>query len=144
MIDHPLVRTVLGVLVGFPLSLVTLFAAPYGLLLGYGGVAEGNPQLFFLGLMTVLGLIAIYGAWYRLLVPHAEMVAAQVRRIRFCLYCGVISSLGLAGSVISSLNLAGCASCESQYQYIILSGALGLLAIVGVVLIHSTPIRNAL
>lgn len=131
LIDRPVVRLILGVLVGFPLSLVAVFAVPHGLVLGYGGVVELDPLLAFAGLMTVLGVIAIYGAWYRLLVPHAEMVAAQARRVRFCLYCGVVSSLGLAG----------WAGYETEFA---LSGALGFFAVIGVVLVKSTPIPNAL
>jgi hypothetical protein len=131
VIDRPLVRLALGVLVGFPLSVVAVFAVPHGLVMGYGGILEGSPLLIFVGLVTVLGVIAIYGAWYRLLVPHAEMVVAQVRRIRFCLYCGVISSLGLAGWAGYAIEFA-------------LSGVLGLFAIIGVVLLKGTPIHNAL
>jgi hypothetical protein len=130
-IDRPVVRLVLGVLIGFPLSVVALFAAPHGLILGYAGVAEGSPLLIFAGLMTVLGVIAIFGAWYRLFVPHVEMGIAQARGIRFCLYCGVISSFGLAA----------WAGYERQF---LLASALGLFVIAGVVLVKGTPIPNAL
>ncbi|MBI5784335.1 MAG: hypothetical protein HZA64_02665 [Rhodocyclales bacterium] len=131
LIDHPLVRISLGVLVGIPLSAVAMVATPHGLGLGYGGVIKGDPVLIFAGLMTVTGIVAIYGAWYRLLVPHVKMVAAQARRVRFCLYCGVISSLGLAG----------WAGYETE---IALSFALALPAAIGVVLIKGTPIPDAL
>lgn len=131
LIDRPLVRLALGVLVGFPFSLVAVFAVPHGLVLGYSGIVQRDPLLTFAGFMTVLGVIAIFGAWYRLLVPHAEMVATQARCTRFCLYCGVISSLGLSG----------WAGYESAFT---LSGVLGLFAVVGVVFIKGTPTPNAL
>lgn len=131
LVDRPLVRIALGVLVGFPLSVVALFAIPHGLVLGYGGVVEREPLAIFVGLMTILGIVAICGAWYRLLVPHSEMVAAQARRVRFCLYCGVISSLGLAV----------WAGYETEIAF---SCVLALPAAIGVVLVKGTPIPNAL
>ena len=131
LIDRLLVRLILGVLVGFPLSVVAVFAVPHGLVLGYGGIVEREPLGAFSGLMTVLGVIAIVGAWYRLLVPHAEMGATQARRIRFCLWCGVASSLGLAA----------WAGYETELT---LSGVLGLFAVIGGVLIKGPPVPNAL
>jgi hypothetical protein len=131
IIDRPLVRIALGALLGIPLSVVAVIAMPHGLALGYGGVVEREPLLIFVGLMTVLGIVAIYGAWHRLLVPHVKMVAAQARHVRFCLYCGIISSLGLAG----------WAGYETE---IALSCALALPAAIGIVLVKVTPITNAL
>lgn len=131
VIDRPLVRVTLGVLIGVPFSVVAVFAVPHGVVLGYSGIVEGDPLLISVGLVTVLGVMAIYGAWYRLLVPHTEMLLAQARRIRFCLYCGVTSSSGLAG----------WAGYEAEFA---LSATLGLFTIIGVVLIKGTPIPDAL
>ena len=130
LIDHSVVRIALAV-VGFLLSLVALFATPHGIILGYAGVIKRDVLLIFIGLMTILGVIAIVGAWYRLLVPHVEMAKAQARRMRFCLYCGVVSSLGLAG----------WAGYEAEYYLV---GVLGLFALVSIALIKGTPIPNAL
>ncbi|CAG0988351.1 hypothetical protein MTYP_02143 [Methylophilaceae bacterium] len=130
LIDHPAVRIALAV-VGVLLTLVALIATPHGIILGYAGIVERDVLLIFIGLMTVFGVIAIFGAWYRLLVPHVEMGKAQARRIRFCLYCGVISSLGLAG----------WAGYEAELS---LLGVLGLFAIVSIALIKGTPIPSAL
>lgn len=130
LIDHPVGRIALAV-VGFLLSLVALIAAPHGLVLGYSGLIERSALLIVIGLMTILGVIAIAGAWYRLFLPHTKMARAQARRIRFCLYCGVISGLGLA--------------CWPAYEgEFWLSGVLGSLAFIGVALIKGTPIPNAL
>ena len=131
LIDYRLLRLALGALVGFPLSIIAVFAAPQGLVLGYWGIVEGNLLSAFLGLMTMLGVVSIFGAWYRLLVPHANMAAIQARRVRFCLYCGVISSLGLAA-------LAGHDALFG------LSAAVSLLGIAGVILILGTPVPKAL
>jgi hypothetical protein len=131
VIDHPLVRLALGLLVGLPLSVVALFAAPHGLILGYGGGVECSVLFLFVGVLTVLGVVAIIGAWYRLFVRSTDVSCAEAQAIRFCLASGIISSVGLA-------------TIAAYDAEVILSVTLSLFALVALVLIKGTPIPNAL
>jgi hypothetical protein len=130
-IDRPLVRLAIGLLVGLPLSVVALFAIPHGLMLGYAGLAEADALNLFAGLCTLLGTVAILGAWYRLIVPRAEMSSPAVRVVRASLFAGLVSSLGLA-------VWAAAAS------WFTLAIAMLLLVAVGAVLMKHTPAHNAL
>jgi hypothetical protein len=131
VIDHPLFRMALGLLVGLPLSVVALFAAPHGLVLGYGGIVEGSVPFMFAGIFTVLGVAAIIGAWYRLFVRSTEVSLREARVIRLCLSCGVASSLGLA-------------TFSAYDAGVTLTLVLGLFALVAALLIKGTPVPNAL
>lgn len=131
LFDRPLVRLVVGLFVGLPLSVIAVFAIPHGLILGYAGLTDGGVYNLFAGLSTVFGTVAILGAWYRLIVPRAEMSLPTVRIVRAALYLGIVSSVGLAAWAASAAWFTG-------------AGALVLLVPVGVVFLRYTPTHNTL
>jgi hypothetical protein len=84
-----------------------------------------------IGLITALGITGLLGAWYRLLNPYFQMNPVQVKRTRLALFCGVVSSIGLAIWAYDATFLS-------------FSIAFILLGIAGAVLIRGTPRSNAL
>lgn len=131
LFDRPLVRMAVGLFVGLPLSVIAAFAIPHGLILGYAGLTDGDVYNLFAGFSTAFGAVAILGAWYRLIVPRAEMSLPAVRIVRAALFLGIISSVGLA-------------AWAAWAAWFMAAGALVLLVAVGVVFIMHTPTHNAL
>jgi len=129
-IDRPVIRLAVGVLLGLPLSVVAVFAVPHGLILGYAGLLEGEVLNLLAGISTILGLLAILAAWYRLIVPRSEMSQPKVRAVRAGLFCGVLCSVGLALWAASA-------------SWFLMAAALLLLAATGAMFIRHTPIHNA-
>ena len=96
VLNKPLLRAIVGIVAGVPLTLLAFFIGAHGLILGYAGITEGKILLLTSGVLTVTGLAGIGGAWARLLISSENMTKTTRQVVRFLLWCGVFSGLGLA------------------------------------------------
>lgn len=119
-------RVVLGVFLGVPVTALALIGSIYGAIYLYAGVREGDAWALGLGLVAVLGLLGIVGAWWRVL----KRVAAMVKRERL-----VVRAL-LASGVAASLFLGAWAA---QAGEAIVAVPFALIAVGGIALVIATP-----
>lgn len=95
-IDKRIVRIILGTAFGLPITALILVASIWGLIAGYGALLAGEILYSGIGVITVLGLLGISGAWRRVLKTHEAMTARERLIVRRFLACGVIASIALA------------------------------------------------
>ena len=134
-VDRPTVRIALAVLVGLPAAWFGIVYGYLGLAFGLGGLLE-RFELIPAALVTItaFGLLGILGGWIRLLRRHSAM-GDKMRRIAVgLLWCGVISAVCLAASAMAS---------EATPASFIMAAVWTAMAVIGMVLIHATPARNA-
>lgn len=131
-IDRRWVRYVLAVAVGLPTLAFFGWVGMWGLVFGIGGLLN-DPDVFSFSLFLVssLGSIGIVGGWLRILRPHGRMSRALRRVTVLMLGCGVLASVCLAIGVLWG---------EARPLSLAMAGAWGLVAVVGLVLMHGTPL----
>lgn len=93
-------RIIIGLFIAAPFTAGAIIFGFYGILFGIGGITGQNPQAFFLGLITISGLVGVSGAWRRLLKPTSERMNKEQNKIRVMLFFGLASSLALFASSI--------------------------------------------
>jgi hypothetical protein len=119
-------RVVLGVFFGVPVTAIGFIGALFGAIYLYAGVREGNAWALGLGLVAVLGLLGIVGAWWRVLKPVAAMVARERLVVRMLLASGVAASLFLGALAV-------------QADEALLVVPFALIAVGGMALVIATP-----
>ena len=80
---------------GLPVTAFILFLAVHGLVLGYGGIIKGQIVMILMGLLTVTGLIGVFGAWLRVLTLPKSLSFIKV--INLMLGVGIATCLVLCG-----------------------------------------------
>jgi hypothetical protein len=103
LLDRFPVRVLLAFTVGVPVTVVALVFGFLGLVTGLGGLTTGTAKLQFLGntLATILGLLGIAGAWFRLLAPHTAFGPNRRRVVVVLLCSGIASALLIAAYAVS-------------------------------------------
>lgn len=86
--------------IGVLITLAALFGSIYGLVLGYAGITKGQPWLIILGIVTILALLGIIGAWLRYSNNLSTMSQTKRTNTRFFLICGIVASIYLAVGTI--------------------------------------------
>lgn len=95
ILNNRIVRIIVGLVIGVPLTALAFVAGVHGLLIGYGGIVKGEPLWIIIGVITVVGFIGISGAWRRILKSSISMTGKERQVVRAMLFCGVASSLSL-------------------------------------------------
>jgi len=131
LLNNILVRIIVGITIGLPITPLALMYGIHGLLIGFQGLVEGDYLFLLIGVLAVTGLIGIIGAWWRLFRSTEKMKTKERKVVRIMLFCGVISCLGLAAWALF-LDLT---------PKILLLFVLPALA--GAVFVSSTPLRAA-
>ena len=111
---------------GVPVTAIGFIGALFGAIYLYAGVREGNAWALGLGLVAVLGLLGIVGAWWRVLKPVAAMVARERLVVRMLLASGVAASLFLGALAV-------------QADEALLVVPFALIAVGGMALVIATP-----
>lgn len=133
LLDVHLVRLVLGIALGLPVTALALLGAVYGLAMGYGGLAGGrNLGLSAIALgMVLLAFAGLVGAWRRILKPRAGMTPRQARTVRALLLAGVAAALFMVLAAVLWFD-----------NYVLASVPL-FIGAMGVVLLLATPAKPA-
>lgn len=97
-LDRRPVRWTLALLIGAPLTIVTLIFAPLGALVGGSVIAGGSGDLFFVAMIaaSVLGALGVLGGWMWLVRSSREMSPKYRRTTVVLLGCGVVGAAILA------------------------------------------------
>lgn len=95
LLNKKATRIIIGLFIAIPFTGGAVMFGLYGILMGIGGIAEMNILLILLGLITILGLLGVSGAWRRLLKPTTEINIKENKKIRVMLFCGFASSFCL-------------------------------------------------
>lgn len=133
-LDHRLVRFLIGLLIGLPITVLTVVGFVYGLVVSIAALFSEGANLFAWAgvLLTTLGTAAgVAGAWRRILKPYAAMSMRELRAARALLSAGVLSALALA------------AGAAALFPSPVLALGLVMLAAGGVVLTLATPVHRA-
>lgn len=93
---------IIGTAIGIPFTAVSIILGLHGLVIGYGGIIEGDILLLAIGIITITGFIGISGAWLRLFSSTEEMSIEEQKRIRTMLLNGLVASLALFGWALYS------------------------------------------
>ena len=95
-------RVMVGVFFGLPVTASAFIGAIYGAIFLYAGVREGDAWTLGLGLVAVLGLLGIIGAWWRILKRVAAMVQRERIVVRMLLVSGIAASLLLGAWAVQA------------------------------------------
>ena len=125
-LNNRIVRIILAVVVGIPVTAVVVVLGFNGLILGYGGIIEFKLLPFLLGVVTVTGVIGIIGAWKRIYTSTNEMSEKEKQTTRVMLVIGCFSSL--------ALSIWAFSSAEPEIAIFLL-----VLSFGAVVFIYATP-----
>ncbi len=93
--NNRIVRLIIGVAIGIPLTAISVVLGLHGLILLYAGIKEMELVPFSIGVVTITGFIGIYGAWERIFRSSEVMTECEKSRVRVMLAFGFISSFGL-------------------------------------------------
>jgi hypothetical protein len=105
LLNYRISRIVIGAGIGLPLTAVSIVLGFHGLIIGYGGITEGNILFLFIGVITITGFIGIFGAWWRLLTSTDETTKIKQNKIRTMLFYGLATSVALLmWSLYSDIN----------------------------------------
>ena len=86
-------RITIGIFVAAPFTAIALLFGLYGIIFGIAGITSNHSFASLFGLLTILGLIGVAGAWRRLLKPTNKNNSKEQDKIRTMLFCGLASSL---------------------------------------------------
>ena len=95
IVNNRIVRLIIGVAIGIPLTAISVVLGLHGLILLYAGLKEMELAPFLIGVVTITGFIGIYGAWKRIFRSSEVMTEGEKSRVRVMLASGFISSFGL-------------------------------------------------
>ena len=123
------VRLIIGILLGIPLAMLAYLFGVQSLMFTAYGIAGMEFLLLVAAASTILGFAGICGVWARLLFSSNKMTEKVRRTVRFLLWCGVVSSSGLAVWTLFG-ELSGTP---------IVSFLLGMLALTEYAFIKATP-----
>jgi len=88
-------RIIIGLFIATPFTVAAIIFGLYGIILGIAGVAENNPILFLLSLISISGLVGVLGAWRRLVKTTTELSDKEQNKIRTMLFFGLASTVAL-------------------------------------------------
>jgi hypothetical protein len=126
-LDNRLLRIVVGTAIGLPITAAAVMGAIYGVIFLVGGVLKRELWAVGLGLVAVLGVMGLFGAWRRLLKTHAEMSPHERLVVRRLLGCGIVASAALAATTLYSDFPAG-------------GIFFGVLVLGGIAFVRATPV----
>lgn len=105
-IESKTIKVVLSVF-GVILTPIAIFIAAHGIILGYGGFQKFDLLLISMGIATILGVLGLGGAWFRLFKKLSSMSRNQIAVIRTLLFGGVVSGLYLViGCIYSGMPVS--------------------------------------
>lgn len=119
-------RVLLGVFFGVPVTALAFIGAIFGAIYLYAGVREGHAWAVGLGLVAVLGLLGVVGAWWRVLKRVTAMVERERHVVRTLLASGVAASLFLGAWAV-------------QADEALVAVPFALIAVGGIALVIATP-----